>query len=497
MTTSVSLAAIDLGAGSGRVQRFDFDGEILSAVDQRRFDNPATVSGGALRWNTSALWEDIADAILGLDAATVAGFASVGADTWGLDSVLLRADGSLVEEPICYRDPRQLRGRARAFAAVGARRIHDETGAHLLAGNAVFGWSDMASAPGAFDDIDAVLMIADHLHSRLSGARVAEASIASTSGAIDMRTGDWSRGLLEDLGIPLRILPELVPAGTDLGPVTGIAGIRPSTRVIAPASHDTASAVLGTPDMDNRSVFISSGTWSLVGMNRPEAVISDVTFAESLTNETTARGTVRLLQNVMGLWLLQECRREWRAEGRDLDYSEMVEAARAVPPLSCVIDANDPSLLSKGDMLSRIRALAGASGGVVPQTVGEVVRCVLDSLAVSYRLAIDGLRQATGVAPKVIRVSGGGTLNALLQQATADATGLPVVAGPIEATALGNAAMQLRGLGEISSDDEIAQVIARSVSTVVYDPQTDARWDAAAAAVSRNRLSSRSQAAVA
>jgi len=497
MTSVMVLGAIDLGAESGRVQRFDFDGDTLRAGDQRRFGNGASLRDGSLRWDTAGLWRDISDAVLRLDAETGDGFAAVGVDTWGLDSVLVRADGSLVEEPVCYRDPRQLRGRERAIATVGARRLHGETGAHLLSGNAVFGWSDMASAPGGFDDVDAVLMIADHLHSRLSGSRVSEASIASTSGAIDMRTGGWSHGLLTDLGIPLRVLPDLVPAGTDLGPVTGVRGIRSATRVIAPASHDTASAVLGTPGIDERSVFISSGTWSLVGMNRPEAVISEATFLESLTNETTVPGTVRVLQNVMGLWLLQECRREWRAAGRDIDYAGMVEAARAVPPLFCVIDANDPSLLATGGMLARIRSLAADTADVVPESLGEMVRCVIDSLAVSYRLAIDGLRRSTGVAPDVIRVSGGGTQNALLQQATADATGLPVIAGPTEATALGNAAMQLRGLGELGSDAELADLIARSVQTRIFAPHSDDRWDAAAAVVSRRRLSRHSHETVA
>ncbi|SDG51110.1 rhamnulokinase [Klenkia brasiliensis] len=476
------MAAVDLGAESGRVVRAAFDGERLALDVAGRFPNGARpFADGLLRWDLDALWTHVSDVLAGLAASTPV--ASVGVDTWGVDYGLLAADGSLVDQPTCYRDPRQVRAMREAVERVGADRLYGAAGIQTMEINTVFALMDDAARTDRLDRAETMLMIPDVFHHLLSGARVTESTAASTSALYRSDTGQWAVDLAEELGIPSRLFPEVVPAGTDLGAVTGPLAERGlgRTRVITPTGHDTAAAVVGTPFATPGGVFISSGTWSLVGVERDQPLITAGTAAANLTNEGGYDGTTRLLRNVMGLWVLQQCRAQWRAEGHDLDYAQIAELAAAEPALRSVVNVNAQDFLAPGDMPARVQAYCARHGDPVPQGVGAVARCVVDSLALAYRLVVDDVAEVTGRRPGSVNVTGGGANHRLLAQATADATGLPVHCGPAEATALGNAGVQLIALGELADLADLRRVVAASTELRSHEPRASAAWDDAAA----------------
>ncbi|MEJ7651505.1 MAG: rhamnulokinase family protein [Nakamurella sp.] len=475
MRTPITVAAVDLGAESGRVTAVHFDGEQLELSIAGRFANQPRMSDGLLRWDFDGLWTSIRDG-LGILARQPMPIASVGVDTWGVDYGLLDAAGSRVDDPVCYRDERGRRSLDRALAQVGAARLYDATGVQILSINALFGlMADVADHPERLRAASKLLMMPDLFHHALSGAQVSEYTAVSTSGAYDMTRNRWATELLDELGIPTALLPEVVDPGTDVGPLLPelATGALTGARVIVPPGHDTASAVVATPFVDPGAVFISSGTWSLVGTEIPRAVVNEQTRAANLTNEGGYGGTIRLLRNVMGLWILQQCRRQWASAGTDLDYAQIADAAAAVPGLRSIIDPDDPVFLAPGDMPSRVREYCAATGQPVPQSVGEIARCVVDSLALGYRAVVDDLAIATGSSPPSISIVGGGSNHRLLSQLTADATGLPVHCGPVEGTALGNAAAQLVSLGELDDVRQIRQVIAAGSPITTYLPFAD------------------------
>ena len=482
MTRAVrTVAAVDLGAESGRVVRATFDGERLDAAEVSRFAHLPRPVDGILRWDLAGLTRDITAGLgaLGTDAPV----ASVGVDSWGVDYGLLRADGTLLDAPTCYRDPRQLVALDEALATVGRDRLYRATGTQINEINTVFALMSDARTTRRLDDAATLLMLPDVFHHLLSGSRVTEFTAASTSGLYDMVGRRWAVELAEELGIPARVLPEVVPAGTDLGPVVGALGEGPlaGARVVAPAGHDTASAVVATPFTAPGALFVSSGTWSLVGVETPHAVVTPESEAANLTNEGGVAGTTRLLRNVMGLWLLQECRRAWARQGLQLSYAELVELAAREPELRSVVNPNAPEFLAPGDMPTRVQAYCERTGSPVPQTPGAVARCVVDSLALSYRTTVEDIAAVTGTPPPAVHITGGGARNRLLAQATADATGLPVHCGPVEATALGNAAVQLVALGELADVAEVRAVVARTAEIRTCSPRPEARWEEAAA----------------
>ena len=482
MTAGRTVAAVDLGAESGRVVAATFDGAKLHLDVEGRFANGATVAAdGLLRWDVDTLWTHVADLLAALAAHTPV--ASVGVDTWGVDYGLLAADGSLVDQPTCYRDPRQARAMREAVARIGADRLYGAAGIQTMEINTVFALMDDAAHTDRLDRAQTLLMIPDVFHHLLSGTRVTESTAASTSGLYRSDTRAWATDVAGALGIPARLFPEVVDPGTDLGPVTGALADRglAGTRVITPTGHDTAAAVVGTPFATPGGLFISSGTWSLMGVERDTPLITPGTLAANLTNEGGYADTTRLLRNVMGLWVLQECRRQWAAEGHDLDYAEIAELAAAEPALRSIVNVNAQDFLAPGDMPARIRAYCARHGDPVPEGVGAVARCVVDSLALAYRLTAEDVAAVTGQAPASVNVTGGGANHRLLAQATADATGLPVHCGPVEATALGNAGVQLISLGELSDLADLRRVVAASTELRTHEPRPDDRWDAAAA----------------
>lgn len=480
--TRVRVGAIDLGAESGRVAVVGFDGHRLDLDIAHRFTHSPRERSGILRWDMATLNGQIAAGLVTLGASAEP-IASVGVDCWGVDYGLVAADGSIVDEPTCYRDPRNLAAFDRARAAIGVERLYAETGTQVMPINTLFSLlSDVADHPDRLEAATTLLMLPDVFHHLLSGRLVTEYTAASTSACYDMASRSWATGLLDELGVPTRLLPEVVLPGTDVGALLGDHGpaLR-GTRVILPPAHDTASAVVATPLDSPRSMYISSGTWSLVGVERADPVINEVTRRANLTNEGGYDNTVRLLRNVMGLWILQECRRQWARDGHDLSYAAIAARAESEPGLVSIINPDATVFLGPGDMPSRIRAYCEAAGTPVPQSIGTVARCVIDSLALSYRGVRDNLTEVTGEAPPSVSIVGGGSSHGLLSQLTADATDRPVRCGPVEATALGNAATQLVALGELGGLDDIRRVVAATTELTEYLPRAELDWDSAAA----------------
>jgi rhamnulokinase len=478
-----TMVSIDLGAQSGRVALGRFDGAALSVDELHRFPNVPVRVSGTLHWDVLRLHDGILEGLRAAGRAAGGHVDSVGVDTWGLDFGLLDRAGRLVQNPVHHRDRRLDGSMESAFAQVPARELYERTGIQLMQINSVYQLRAMVDAGDpALEAAETLLMMPDLFHYWLSGVRASEWTEATTSQCFDPRAGGWALDLVERLGIPPRLFAEVVPPGTVLGELQD--DVAEETRlhgalVVAPASHDTASAVAAVPFRQAGSAYVSSGTWSLVGVEVVAPVIDERTFDANLTNEGGAGGTFRLLKNVIGLWLLHECRRTWAHDSQAFEYAELVALAEAAPARRAFVDPNDPVFLPPGDMPRRIREACARSGQEPPQEPGEVVRCVLESLALKYRQTIELLGAATGEAPPEIHIVGGGALNRPLCQWTADATGLPVLAGPAEATQIGNLALQAMALGELGSLAEAREVVCRSFAPEVYEPGERAAWDEA------------------
>jgi rhamnulokinase len=495
MRSARHVAAIDLGAESGRVAKVSFDGERLSLDVAHRFAHSAHLEGGILRWGFADLQTGV---LTGLEtlAAGDDRISSVGTDSWGVDYGLLDREGALVDEPTCYRDPRQRHARARILEQLGPARVYDATGVQIIDINTIFALaSDATEHPDRLARATQLVMMPDVFHHLLSGSTVTEFTAASTSACYDMARGRWATDLLDDLGIPTHMLPDVVLPGTDVGPLLPryAHGNLRGARVILPPGHDTASAVVGTPLSSPDGLFISSGTWSLAGVEIRRPIISDRTRVANITNEGGYDGTIRFLRNVAGLWVIQSCRRSWADEGTPLTYPELVDAAQTAPGLRSIINPDAPQFHDGEDTPGRIREYCRLDGQPVPETVAEIARCVFDSLALSYRHVVTDLRDIADVAVPTINIVGGGANNALLSQLTADAVGTPVVCGPVEATALGNAAVQLVALGELDNLADIRRVIRASEAQTTYLPRASDAWDGAYATFTRLVTADRSR----
>jgi rhamnulokinase len=480
MTTMV---AVDIGAQSGRVAVGRLGSGRLTVEEVHRFPNKPVLVQGTLYWDALRLFGDVLDGLAAAGRATGGEVDSIGVDTWGVDFGLLDRTGRLVQNPVHHRDRRTERALEQVFARVPARQLYERTGIQLLPFNTIFQlFTLVADGDPALDRAERLLLIPDLFHYWLSGVATCELTNATTSQCFDTRAQAWASDILERLGIPTGLFGDVVRPATSLGSLLPevAAGTRlPRAVVVAPATHDTGSAVAAVPFRYADSVYISSGTWSLVGLELAEPRIDDRTFAANLTNEGGVAGTSRLLRNVTGLWLLHECRRAWAAEGHDHDFAELVRLAQEARPLHSLIDPNDPDFLAPGRMPERIRNYCAATDQPVPEGEGAVVRCVLESLALKYRQTIALLRAAADASPRELHVVGGGARNDLLCRWTASATGLPVLAGPAEATEIGNLLVQAMGLGEIGSLDEAREVVRRSFAPVVYEPDEPDAWDEA------------------
>ncbi len=483
--------AIDLGAESGRVILGGIAEGRLWTQDIHRFSHAAVAGPGGLRWDFDGLWRKIqaglgraGEATRQMDAAVI----SAGVDAWGVDYGLIVADGSLLAAPRCYRDPAFKAAFDRAKQLLSGRAIYEATGIQLMQFNTLFQLLlEIESGCGRLENAR-LAFIPDLIHFLMTGNHTIERTIASTSGMLDARRGTWARELLEKLGLPAAPLAEPIDPGTPigkiLGEVAGRNGLPRDMQVIAPASHDTASAVAAVPaDMRSRWAYLSSGTWSLLGAEISEPCISEESFAANFTNELGTGKTVRFLKNISGLWLVQECRRCWKrgeGAGREFDYAELCRLAEQAPALRTLIGVNDPAFLAPADMLAEIQQFAAATGQPAPNSPGEIVRACLESLALEYARTLRTLESLLGRRFEVLHIVGGGAKNDLLNQWTADATGIPVLAGPVEATAIGNLLVQAMGTGEISTLAELRQMVRGSFPPREFLPRDQKVWSAAA-----------------
>lgn len=494
MGESRAFAAVDLGASSGRV----VVGRVLGGPDERRVElhevhrfpnGPVPVRTGGrdvLHWDVLGLYRGVLD---GLRAATreVGRLDAVGIDSWAVDYGLLDDDGALLGNPVHYRDSRTDGVPEQVFAQVPAADLYARTGLQVQPFNTVF--QLVAARDSAqLDAARRLLLVPDLLAYWLTGAEGAEVTNASTTGLLDATTRTWATDLAERLGVDPALLPPLREPGSTIGTVSDAVraeiGHRDPLPVVAVGSHDTASAVVGVPAVGRDFAYVSCGTWSLVGLELDEPVLTEDSRAANFTNELGLDGTVRYLRNVMGLWVLQECLRTWHQAGLPADLPSLLAAAARVPALTTVVDLDDPVFLPPGDMPARIADAAVRTGQVPPQGQAETVRCVLDSLALAYRRAVREASALAGRAVDVVHVVGGGARNELLAQLTADATGLRVVTGPAEAAALGNVLVQARAVGALDGDLAALRTVgARGQGLREWTPSADgvpaSGWDAA------------------
>lgn len=490
--SGVTVAAVDLGASSGRVMtgRLAGDGPRTRQLELReahRFPNEPFLALGTLHWDVCRLYAGLLD---GLRAARRdAELSSVGIDSWGVDYGLLGPDGALLGIPVHYRDARTDGMVDEVLASIPAAELYAVTGIQQLPINTIYQLVAAARA-GQLDGAATLLLMPDLLAYWLTGQVGAELTNASTTQLYDPGTRDWAWRLIERLGLPSGLFPPLRQPGTVIGAIRPEA-IRPEAvagpdlaglPVVAVGSHDTASAVIGVPAQGRDFAYISCGTWSLVGMELDQPVLTEASRAANFTNEAGVDGTIRYLRNVMGLWLLQESVRAWADAGQAADLGRLLEEAAKVPPLQVVVDPDDPVFLPPGDMPARIAEAARRTGQRPPADPPATVRCILDSLALAYRHAIGQVQELSGRVVSTVHVVGGGVRNELLLQLTADACGLPVIAGPAEAAALGNILVQARALGRGPGDLGGMRVLIRATQPLRrFEPADSAAgWDAAA-----------------
>ncbi|MCA9935079.1 MAG: rhamnulokinase, partial [Anaerolineales bacterium] len=421
-------------------------------------------------WDVLRLWHEIQQGLtLTQQQAELAG---IGLDTWGVDFALLDKAGTLLGNPFHYRDGRTDTMLDEAFRRAGKQAIFDHTGIQFMSINTLYQLLSMVVADSpAMEMAHTFLTIPDLFNYWLTGRKVSEFTIATTTQCYDPLQGNWATSLLTQLGIPSHIFPEIVPPGTVLGDLRAEWGV--PVPVIAPACHDTGSAVTAVPAVGERFAWISSGTWSIMGAEVERAVIDGRSLTANMTNEGGVNGTFRFSRNIMGLWLVQECRRAWAQQGDDFTYEALTQMAAAAPPLAAVIDPDDADFLKPGDMPARIQAYCQRTGQAVPESRGAIVRCALESLALKYRWVLDQLETILGYQLDPIHIIGGGTQNKLLNQFTADATGRQVITGPVEATAVGNVLVQAMALGHIGSLAEGRALVRRSFAVDVYEPAVD------------------------
>ncbi|UCF14858.1 MAG: rhamnulokinase [Phycisphaerales bacterium] len=473
--------AVDLGAESGRVMIGSISADKLVLEEVHRFGNGPIEENDTLRWDFNGLLAEIKTGIGKAAKEAADQVRGIGIDSWGVDFGLLDADGKLIENPYHYRDSRTEGMREKAFEMMGKRAIYDNTGIQFMVLNSVYQLLAMRlNNSQALARAKNLVFVGDLFTYFLCGEAFAEYSLASTSQFMDMRTGQWSKAVLEGLSLPADIMPKIVDPGTVVGCLSDeiqselCCGTIP---VVAVGSHDTASAVAAVPAPgDANWAYLSSGTWSLMGVEIPKAIVNDKTFQYEFTNEGGVEKTIRLLKNIMGLWPIQECRRQWQREGEDLSYGELTALAEKAEPFARRIDVDDEAFLAPGDMPKRINDYLVRTGQEPIEAKAQMVRSILENLALKYRSRMDAIEDVTGETVEVLHIVGGGIQNELLCQFTANALGKKVVAGPIEATASGNILMQAIATGLIKSLAEARRIVRNSFELKEYEPQETSAW---------------------
>lgn len=479
----LNLLAFDYGASSGRAILGKFDGATLTIEELHRFPNEPVMLGNSLYWDILRLFHEMKQGILKCVSGGYKNIAAIGIDTWGVDFGFLDASGKLLGNPYHYRDAHTQGMIEEACRIVPKREIYEYTGTQFQVFNSLYQLMALkAERSPMLEQAATMLFIPDLLRYFLTGEKNCEYTIASTSQMLNAKTRRWAGELLQKLDIPTNILTEIVDAGTIGGKLTaniskelGVGEV----PVVAVAEHDTASAVAAVPAVEGKYAYLSSGTWSLLGVESPVPIINDTTFQLNYTNEGGLIKNIRLLANIMGLWIYQECKRTWDKSGTTLTFDQLEAQAADAEPFYAIINPDDPTFLHPGNMPEKVQEFCIRTGQRVPETNPQIVRCIMESLALKYRMALEGLEEIVGYPIPVLHIVGGGCKNVMLSQFTADAISRPVITGPVEATAIGNLISQLMALGEVKSLAEARGIIKNSFPTTEYLPSDNADWDSA------------------
>lgn len=472
------VLAFDFGASSGRAIIGSFDGEKITLKEVHRFTNDPVDLGGTLYWDVLRLFYEIKQGIV--KAKIAGGFDSIGIDTWGVDFGLIDKNGRLLENPVHYRDKRTSGLVEESFKSVPRQKMYDITGIQFMELNTLFQLISLKKQrPEMLERADKMLFMPDLFAYFLTGKMCSEYSIASTSQLIDINTRSWSKELLDAFGIKESLFAPLTEPGTQLGnlskEICEECGVE-SVPVISVCGHDTQSAITAVPCESGDFAFLSSGTWSLFGTELQKPIVNETSLKINITNEGGFGGTTGFLKNIIGLWLIQESRRQWQREGKDYSYADLEKLALSEEPFKCFIDPDAPEFVPQGNIPERVREFCGKTGQYVPESVGEIMRCIYESLAMKYRMTFEKLCECTGKDYPVIHVIGGGTKDGLLCRMTASSCGKTVKAGPIEATVMGNVAVQLMSDGTIGSISEARKAVAASESLKTYEPENTDEW---------------------
>jgi rhamnulokinase len=483
MIETANFIAADLGAASGRIMVGQWNGRTFVLDELHRFPNGGVQISGHLHWDLLGIWSEIQTGMASYAARFQTAPTAIGIDAWGVDFVLLDKVGRLIGTPYHYRDSRTDGIPDIVFKSISRREMYTRTGVQTMQINTLFQLVSMVhSGDPQLQHAETLLMVPDFFHHLLTGMRAAEYTEATTTQMYARDTG-WTHDLLQALNIPTRILPQIVFPGTQLGPVRGEilsnCGLPGTVPTVAVASHDTASAVAAIPNMDDTSAFISSGTWSLMGIETRAPIVSDDAFRRNFTNEGGAEGSILFLKNISGLWILQECLRHWNSERRHYAWEDLASLASREEPLRSVLDVDDPDFLAPANMPAAIADYCRRTSQAQPQGIGAITRCCFESLSLKYRVVLESLEKLSGRRLETIRIAGGGCLNSLLCQMTADACDRLVVAGPAEASALGNVMVQAIATGHLRSVNEGRAAIAGSVECKQYSPRRSEAWEEA------------------
>ncbi|MCI5905284.1 MAG: rhamnulokinase [Oscillospiraceae bacterium] len=475
------VLAFDFGASSGRAIIGIFDGETIRLEEVHRLENTPVQMCDTLYWDLPRLFHEVKQGLV--KAAQSGGFDSLAVDTWGVDFGLIGKDGHLLELPVNYRDSRTAGMLDKAFELIDKERFYKITGNQFMEINTAFQLLSLKlQRPEMLKNADALLLMPDLFGYLLTGKKRAELSIASTTQMMNAVNRSWSETVLDALGIPKNILPEICMPATELGELSEEICREldiPSAKVISVCGHDTQCAAAAAPTEEEDFIFISCGTWSLFGTETDEPVINEKSAALNITNETGYGGKTTFLKNIIGLWLIQESRRQFRREGKEYSFADLEKLALECEPFKCFIDPDAPEFVPVGNIPERVREYCRRTNQPVPESVGEVMRCIYESLALKYRLTFDEIRECTGKEYRKIHLVGGGTKDGMLCRMTAAACNCDVAAGPIEATAYGNIAMQLIAVGAIPDIKTARQIIAKSDNVKLYSPENTEEWERA------------------
>ncbi len=472
------VLAFDFGASSGRAIIGCFDGDKITLEEVHRFSNDPVSVGGTVYWDVLRLFYEIKQGII--KAKIAGGFDSIGIDTWGVDFGLIDSEGKLMENPVHYRDARTVGLVDEAFKTMPKEKLYGITGIQFMELNTLFQLISLKKyRPWMLERADKMLFMPDLFGYMLTGKMCAEYSIASTSQLIDLDKRTWSKEILDAFGIKESVFAPLVQPGTVLGElskeVCEECGVDP-VPVISVCGHDTQSAITSVPCEDGDFAFLSSGTWSLFGTELDKPIVNETSMNINITNEGGFDGSTGFLKNIIGLWLIQESRRQWKREGKEYSYADLEKLALAAEPFKCFIDPDAPEFVPHGNIPERVREFCRKTGQYVPETVGEIMRCIYESLAMKYRLTFEKLRECTERDYPVIHVIGGGTKDGLLCQMTANSCDRTVKAGPIEATVMGNVAVQLMSDGSVKNIGQARKIVANSSELKTFEPKDTDKW---------------------